>query len=842
MSNPIRLAMLFGVFLLWSPGTHSEQYAIPLLVPSDTSGMTQGILRIVNASDESGTVEIFAIDDTGTRSGPATFTLSPLAAMELSAGDLQSGNAAKGLSGGIGSGSGDVRLLIDTELEIVPMAFFRAADGTLSTMHQTVRGAAPASGQYRYEVPIFNPSTEVTQESRLRLINPGDAAAAVTISGRDDAGAPGSGGDVTLTVAAGGATTLTARQLEAGDSGITGQLGAGTGRWRLTAVSDQPLRVVNLVAASAGYWNNLSTTAVAGAAPADQSALSERFVGESVVYETDSGRFTLNAMDGSRFTETGETDGFTTAYTGGYRYAAIGPDAGRLMLDYDGGDACRANFYFSSRTSGWFASYCTGSDEPDGYRVSGDWFMEELDGGEGEVAGIAYGVDDTLPGVPETGPFVPQVLSGGSITAAADAITITLNDGGYFELDDGTRYTCTSVEGCAIRNGTVTAGTVTGHAAGSGAVDRFPSFRDAVRPGEQLYSIGTVIDALTLPQGSGGNGTLSYSLSPGVPGLSFNAATRQLTGTPTTAGSHAMTYTVTDEDGDTDTLSFTITVSAGYLGDCFVSLTVGIGQSCTYPGTTDEFSVNERGRGRFLDDLAGIRINIDNEPINGGVYDFEASHQGDGVWRIDRLAGSSMAPGENPVPSFAEGSGPGLRTYTVGITIDTLTLPAASGGDGALTYSLSPDVPGLMFDGATRQLSGTPTTVGAYDMTYTAADEDGDTAALNFRIVVGTVSGTITRCSGVPAATGIPNYRITIEGFVSAHTAISNVTVTGYGNGVLVGTASLGAIAAGDAGDFSITGIISTALATLGCTVDIEYSIVGAQGDASLTGTSSAMQ
>ena len=660
MSNPIRLAMLFGVSLLWSTGTHSEQFTIPLLVPPDTSGMTQGILRIANATDDSGTVEIFAIDDTGTRSGPATFTLSPLAAMELSAGDLQSGNAAKGLSGGTGSGSGDVRLLIDTELEIVPMAFFRAADGTLSTMHQTVRGAAPASGQYRYEVPIFNPSTEVTQESRLRLINPGDAAAAVTISGRDDTGAPGSGGDVTLTVAAGGATTLTARQLEAGDSGITGQLGAGTGRWRLTAVSDQPLRVVNLVAASAGYWNNLSTTAVAGTAPADHSALSERFVGESVVYETDSGRFTLNAMDGSRFTETGETDGFTTAYTGGYRYAAIGPDAGRLMLDYDGGDACRANFYFSSRTSGWFASYCTGSDDPDGYRLSGDWFMEEAEGGDGEVV--------------------------------------------------------------------------------------------------------------------------------------------------------------------------------GYLGDCYVGLTVGIGQSCTYPGTTDEFSVNERGRGRLLDRLAGIRIRIDNEPINGRVYDLEASHQSEGVWRIDRLAGSSMAPGENLAPSFAEGSGPGLRTYTVDTAIDTLTLPAARGGDGALTHSLSPDVPGLMFDGATRQLSGTPTTVGTYDMTFTAADEDGDTAALNFRIVVGTVSGTITRCSGVPAATGIPNYRITIEGFVSAHSAISNVTVTGYGNGVLVGTASLGAIAAGDAGDFSITGIISTALATLGCTVDIEYSIVGAQGDTSLTG------
>ena len=180
---------------------------------------------------------------------------------------------------------------------------------------------------------------------------------------------------------------------------------------------------------------------------------------------------------------------------------------------------------------------------------------------------------------------------------------------------------------------------------GDGEVDRFPSLRNAVNPGDQAYTVGTAIDPLTLPEASGGNGTLSYSLTPSVPGLTFDASTRRFTGTPSTAGAYAMTYTVTDEDGDTDTLDFTITVRAdtstgGALGDCYVGLMVGIGQSCTYPGTTDEFSVNVRGRGRFLDRLAGIRIRINNETIDGRVYDFEASHQGDGVWRIDRVGGA----------------------------------------------------------------------------------------------------------------------------------------------------------------------------------------------------------
>ena len=465
-------------------GTHSADYTVPLLVPPGTSGGPQGMLRILNGTAESGTVEIYAVDDAGTRTGPAIFTLNASAAAEFTATDLQSGNASLGLTGGIGTDVGDARLQIETDLEIVPLAFVRAADGTLSAMHDTVRAASTdGSGQYGYEVPVFNPSTEMVQVSRLRLINPGGSAAAVTIGGRDDGGAEATGGDVTLTLAGGGAKTLTAQQLEAGDSSITGRLGAGTGKWRLRVSSDQPLQVVNIVASAAGYWNNLSTTAVAGAAPADQAAFNGRFVGESVVYETSTGRFTLNAMDGDLFAETGESDGVTTTNMGSFSYQAIGPDAGRLTLTYDDGVGCRANFYFASPTSGWFASHCTGSDDPYGFRLGGNWSIMDPEDPD-DVSQDDVSQDDTSP------------------------------------------------------------------------------------------------------------------VSP---------------------------------------------------GDCYVGLLVSIGESCTYPGTTDEFSVNIRGRGSFLTFLAGIRIRINNQTINSRVYDFEASHQGDGVWRIDRVAGSTEPPSEAAV-------------------------------------------------------------------------------------------------------------------------------------------------------------------------------------------------
>ena len=77
---------------------------------------------------------------------------------------------------------------------------------------------------------------------------------------------------------------------------------------------------------------------------------------------------------------------------------------------------------------------------------------------------------------------------------------------------------------------------------------------------------------------------------------------------------------------------------------CVPGLLLQPGESCAYPGTDDEFTVNVRGRGRFLDRLAGIRIRIGNETIDGRVYDFEATHEGDGAWRIDRVAGSTEPP------------------------------------------------------------------------------------------------------------------------------------------------------------------------------------------------------
>ena len=64
------------------------------------------------------------------------------------------------------------------------------------------------------------------------------------------------------------------------------------------------------------------------------------------------------------------------------------------------------------------------------------------------------------------------------------------------------------------------------------------------------FNTGQDIGTQTLPKATGGAGGFTYTLSPALPeGLSFDAATRALTGTPVEAGEHSMTYTATDADG-----------------------------------------------------------------------------------------------------------------------------------------------------------------------------------------------------------------------------------------------------------------------------------------------------
>ena len=144
------------------------------------------------------------------------------------------------------------------------LAYVQSEDGFVGAVHD---GVPRVGGVHR--VGVFNPASETSQASRLRLVNPGVQSAAVRIEGIDDAGAS-SGGAVTLTLAGGAARTLGAEALESGvGAGLSGALGDGEGRWRLAVSADTAIEVMSLLADPSGHVANLST---APGAASSQSA------------------------------------------------------------------------------------------------------------------------------------------------------------------------------------------------------------------------------------------------------------------------------------------------------------------------------------------------------------------------------------------------------------------------------------------------------------------------------------------------------------------------------------------------------------------------------------------
>lgn len=226
------------------------------MVPPASNVQQQGFVRLTNLEDRSGRVLVWGVDDSGRRSGGTLdFTLNANESKQLNSQDLEFGNAAKGVAGGLGSGEGNWRLFVLTDLELKPMGLIRTPDGFLTTIHDTV-----STQGLTWRVPIFNPASNTDQQSILRIVNPNNAAVSLVIEGMDDTGQPAPGGSVSITLAAHTAVELSAQDLESGDAGkgLTGRLGNGTGKWVLTVDASAPVKLLNLLRDPQGILTNLS--------------------------------------------------------------------------------------------------------------------------------------------------------------------------------------------------------------------------------------------------------------------------------------------------------------------------------------------------------------------------------------------------------------------------------------------------------------------------------------------------------------------------------------------------------------------------------------------------------
>lgn len=166
-----------------------------------------GFVRIENHSDESGTVEISAIDDSGEPYGPTSLAIDAGDVASFTSRDLEEGSVERGLSAGVGDGDGHWRVQLGSDLDMAAQAYARNPKDYVSRIDVTVPGVYE-EGMHRHTVAFFNPGSNLVKRAVLRLVNPGDGDAEVTISAVDDDGVAAPEGDVTLAPPAGQARDL----------------------------------------------------------------------------------------------------------------------------------------------------------------------------------------------------------------------------------------------------------------------------------------------------------------------------------------------------------------------------------------------------------------------------------------------------------------------------------------------------------------------------------------------------------------------------------------------------------------------------------------------------------
>ena len=399
-----------------------------------------------------------------------------------------------------------------------------------------------------------------------------------------------------------------------------------------------------------------------------------------------------------------------------------------------------------------------------------------------------------------------QVAAG---TATLSASTVTLAAGGT------SSGSITVTRGASNADITLSFGTLpvltnTGLTLGQGAnvILSVPVFSTASLPNRILLQNSLLIP-VKFGEASGLDTPLTHVLSAttstsgvtltnGLPtGLSFDAAARQLTGTPTTPGVYALTYTATDSDGDTATQTLSLTVEAdaspsfgagtvaGQSYEQFVAIsalalpaaTGGNGALVYSLGATTSDGTLADNLPAGLDFAAGTRT-LSGTPTSAGTYamTYSASDEdGDNVSLSFQLVVDS-------VPTLANAN-IGNHAYVKDQAIDALVLPQAEGGTGTVSYSLTASTSdgtlasslpaGLAFAASTRTLSGTPTAAGTYTMTYTATDTDSDSDARTFELTVAAfvlVCGRTTQVSDALVA------RLKGDGTLSSSQGCAQVT------------------------------------------------------------------
>ncbi len=214
-------------------------------------------------------------------------------------------------------------------------------------------------------------------------------------------------------------------------------------------------------------------------------------------------------------------------------------------------------------------------------------------------------------------------------------------------------------------------------------------------------------------------------------GLSIDEESGAISGAPTAAGAYTVTVTVTDENGCTGESDFTVQVcpviAVGGLRDTSVTVGQALSMQAVVSGAQDgryALAVVPEGSGLSIDEQSGV---ITGAPTAAGAYTVTV--------RVTD-AGGCMGEGAFMVQVCPVVTVAAIEDVTVTVG-DSISIPAvAEGGCGTIAYTMTGAPEDVEIDGTTGVISGAAAPAGRYEVTVTAADEEGNTGQEGFTLTV----------------------------------------------------------------------------------------------------------
>ena len=334
---------------------------------------------------------------------------------------------------------------------------------------------------------------------------------------------------------------------------------------------------------------------------------------------------------------------------------------------------------------------------------------------------------------------------------------------------------------------------------------------------------------------SGGTPPYTFSISSGsLPaGLSLNASTGAITGTPTMAQTASFGATVTDSTGVVATIKCSIVIAPATLT---LTCPAGTGQvgvsyssALTASGGLPPYTFSVSGGGATGPLPPGLTLNastgaITGKPTTYGTYSFTATVT-DSTGKSTSISCSITIAPATLTLTCPSGTGQVGIAYSSALT--------ASGGEPPYTFSISTGSlpPGLTLNAQTGAITGTPTKAGTYSFAATVADSTGASKSAQCSITIapstlslkcpsGTGQVGVAYSSALTASGGTPPYAFSISsGSLPAGLSLNTST------GAITGTPTMAQTAS-----FSATVTDSTGVA-----VTIKCSIVIAPAQLTLT-------